>query len=671
MDLRKILALFLFFILSGANTILIAQITPWEAISQMQKGINLGNTLEPPDEGYWPAGWNNPKAEEFYFDMYQQAGFDCVRIPVRWDEHTSDVSPYKIDEAWLQRVEEVLDWGLERDLFVIVNAHHDDWIKDSVQYKDPDHRARFDSIWSQISVRFKDKPQKLIFEVLNEPYGLKKEQNDDLHQRIISIIRKTNPSRLVIFQGHNWGGAEELVTAAIPDDDYVIGSFHAYTTYHFAQLGEGTWGTSYDINNLKSMFLNVKNWSDENNIPVLFGEFGAVKTCDYNSRMKNYFMNVVFAQNYGFAYCAWDNGLNGEYEILERDTRTWNEIKDILIHSSSRSPASPQLSLFQDTIIHLSWTNAIQDHDSIYIERRRSDNNYARIAALKGDTTGFYDINLPTNIYYHYRIIAHYNSGEDHYSYPVRIYLPVYVPKVRIAFLGEPAKIPGTVEAENFDYGGEGLTYHDADALNITGEYRPSEGVDIYDRNDDGYHIGNAIPGEWYEYTVDVEYDGEYDIDISLASLEGGGTFKLKIGDVESDTLTAPTSYSWLDTKIASTVMNLTAGEQIMRFTVIANPMFNIDKLVFKLEPVKADFPASQNMSFTVFQNQNRELVIDSHDNTSIKLIRMYSITGSLIYSKNDHGNNASIETSGIPSGTYIIQALTRERVYTRKVILK
>lgn len=154
---------------------IIAQITPWQAIEQMQKGINLGNTLEPPFE----AGWNNPRAQEYYFDMYKEAGFTCVRVPVRWDEHTQDALPYKIDETWMQRVEEVLDWGLERDLFVIVNAHHDDWIKQN--YTNPAIRDRFDSVWTQISERFKDKPEKLIFEILNEPHGLTKAQNDEMH----------------------------------------------------------------------------------------------------------------------------------------------------------------------------------------------------------------------------------------------------------------------------------------------------------------------------------------------------------------------------------------------------------------------------------------------------------------------------------------------------------
>jgi len=322
----------------------IAQITPKEAVLEMQKGINLGNTLEPPDEG----GWNNPPAQEYYFDMYKEAGFQCVRIPVRWDGHTQTVSPYKIDEAWMQRVEQVVDWGLTRGLYIVIDAHHEEWIKSN--YTNASYRARFDSIWSQIAVRFKDKSEKLFFEILNEPHGLTKAQNDELHQRVLSIIRKTNPTRIVIFQGNNWGGSDELLQAAIPNDDYVMGSFHSYDPYLFGLRGQGTWGTTSDYNTLRDKFISVKNWSDANNIPVFLGEFGSVRSCDYNSRMRHYRAYVEYAQIYGFVYCAWDDG--GNFRIMERQQHKWDEVKDILIHTTPESPANLKLNLLQDTIDH-------------------------------------------------------------------------------------------------------------------------------------------------------------------------------------------------------------------------------------------------------------------------------------------------------------------------------
>jgi hypothetical protein len=312
----------------------------------------------------------------------------------------------------------------------------------------------------------------------------------------------------------------------------------------------------------------------------------------------------------------------------------------------------------------------VTDNDSIYIERRTETGSYKRIVALKRDT-GLYIDEVPySKINYYYRIIAHYDSAEDMYSYPQRIYMPVYVPKVREPFLGSPLSIPGTIEAEDFDKGGEGLTYHDADVANIAGAYRPDEGVDIYDRNGKGYHIGNALPGEWYEYTVNVAEEDEYRIDILLAAFEGGATFKLKIGDIESDTLTVPTTYSWLLTDTVTTVMSLKAGEQIMRFTVIDGPMFNIDKIEFSLKSASVENLLHARPSWSIYQNQSHELVFNSADDNPAGWLKIYNITGSLILSVDHPQNHCSISATGITAGIYFIQVLANNRTDTRKIII-
>ena len=164
-------------------------LTPQQVIGNIMRGINIGNTLEPPDEG----GWNNGPLQEYYFDDYESAGFTCIRIPVKWGTHTSESSPFNIDPSWIDRVEQVVDWGLERDLYIIINGHHEDWLKNDYS---PANQARYDSIWSQISGRFKDKSPRLMFEMINEPYGLTLEQINDLNFRILSIIRKTNPETI-------------------------------------------------------------------------------------------------------------------------------------------------------------------------------------------------------------------------------------------------------------------------------------------------------------------------------------------------------------------------------------------------------------------------------------------------------------------------------------------
>jgi endoglucanase len=145
----------------------------FDIVRAMGRGINLGNTLEPKDEGNWTKG---VPAKEYYFDDYMAAGFTCVRIPVRWGTHMESGPSYKIDKSWMDRIEEVVDWALSRGFYVVLNSHHDLWIKHNpteAEYK------QFDKMWEQISDTFKDRSEKLIFEIINEPYHGKSTLTDE------------------------------------------------------------------------------------------------------------------------------------------------------------------------------------------------------------------------------------------------------------------------------------------------------------------------------------------------------------------------------------------------------------------------------------------------------------------------------------------------------------
>ena len=340
-----------------------AQLTPHTAISEMGRGINLGNTLEPPFE----SAWNNGPAQEHYFDDYKAAGFATVRIPVRWDEHTADTAPFAVDAVWMDRVETVVDWALARDLYVILNAHHEDWLKQG--YGNATLRDRFDSIWQQVAERFQGKSEKLLFEIINEPFGMTREQVDDLNARILQIIRQTNPTRLVIYSGDEYSSAARMMAAAIPDDDFVLAYFHAYDPWNFAGLGQQRWGTEADRAAVTDLFQEVADWSAASGIPVMISEFGAIRDTDFGDRMPFYAAYVEEAIKHGIAFQVWDDG--GMFEVYNRDTRTWNEEKDILINVFPDGPTALEAEVVGDTLVALTWTNRSLAATSVIVERRR------------------------------------------------------------------------------------------------------------------------------------------------------------------------------------------------------------------------------------------------------------------------------------------------------------
>jgi aryl-phospho-beta-D-glucosidase BglC (GH1 family) len=300
-------------------------------------------------------------------------------------------------------------------LIIVLNAHHDHWIKNDYSSA---NIARFDSIWSQISVRFKDKSDSLLFEIINEPHPLAEESVNQLNARVLSIIRKTNPTRIVLFSGYMWSNAEELISADIPEDNYLMGYFHSYDPWPFGLEGTGSF-TPSGIPAIVSRHNSVQNWSNTNNIPVLLGEFGSIVHCDYNSRMLHYATVTEQALNHGFAFSAWDDG--GNFRIYQRSTREWNELKDILIYTYPKSPTLLEYIAVRDSNAVVSWTNRTSDNDSIDVETKVGA-NFELFSRLAPDADSIFIEDLEFNTPYYFRLKTSINDTLM-YSYPIQVEL--------------------------------------------------------------------------------------------------------------------------------------------------------------------------------------------------------------------------------------------------------
>jgi O-glycosyl hydrolase/sarcosine oxidase gamma subunit len=134
-------------------------------------------------------------------------------------------------------------------------------------------------------------------------------------------------------------------------------------------------------------------------------------------------------------------------------------------------------------------------------------------------------------------------------------------------FSGTPVAVPGTIEAEQFDNGGEGVAYHDLTAGNSGGQFRATD-VDIEATTDvnGGYDVGWISPGEWLIYTINVTTAGTYTLDARVACPGAGGTFHLEInGAPLTGALTIPNTGGWQTWTTVSTSIHLAAGTQTLR----------------------------------------------------------------------------------------------------------
>jgi N-acetylneuraminic acid mutarotase len=157
-------------------------------------------------------------------------------------------------------------------------------------------------------------------------------------------------------------------------------------------------------------------------------------------------------------------------------------------------------------------------------------------------------------------------------------------------FSGSPIPVPGMIEAENFDKGGEGVAYHDTTSAQLGGAYRKTEAVDVQTGGNHGFNVGFIKATEWLEYTINVKTAGTYQIDSRLSSGSSGGKFHIDIdGSNKSGTLTLGNTGGWNTFKtITKTGVGLAGGTHVLRInfdsaTRSGQDIGNFDYLNLKL----------------------------------------------------------------------------------------
>ena len=156
-------------------------------------------------------------------------------------------------------------------------------------------------------------------------------------------------------------------------------------------------------------------------------------------------------------------------------------------------------------------------------------------------------------------------------------------PAGQAPYPGAAHVLPGTIEAEDFDQGGEGVAYHDAEPANQGGQYRTAEGVDV-ETTAGGYNVGWLAAGEWLEYAVDVATAGTYTVDVRVASPSAGGGFRLELdGAALTPGTPTPATGGWQAWQTLTVPgLTLPAGAHVLRLAVDAGP-FNVDRMTFAL----------------------------------------------------------------------------------------
>ncbi len=294
----------------------------------LTRGVNFGNALEAPNEGEWGV-----TLKEEYFEAIAKAGFQAVRIPIRWSAHAGKESPYTIDAKFFERIDWAVEQALSRKLAVVINVHH----YEEMDREPEQNLPRLLGLWRQIAERYRNKSDRLFFEALNEPHEkLTDEMWNDALVKVLKVIRESNPERGVIVGPGHWNNLHSLEKLALPENDRrLIVTFHYYEPFHFTHQGAEwapesqawkgtTWtGTEKQRDDLRKDFEKAAAWGKQHNRPLYLGEFGSYHFADMESRAAWTRAVTGEAAKLGIAWCYWEFGAG--FGVFDRDAGNWRE----------------------------------------------------------------------------------------------------------------------------------------------------------------------------------------------------------------------------------------------------------------------------------------------------------------------------------------------------------
>lgn len=301
---------------------------PFEVNKLIGRGVNIGNALD--REVELDDEWSFIVKDE-HFQAIKDAGFNSVRLTIRWSTRAMNQPPYTIDPNFFKRVDQAVNSAMSRNLALVINFQNYFEF-----YRDPNGlKPKFLAIWEQIAEHYKGYPNTLIFEVLNEPQeNIKAADWNALIKETLPIIRKTNSNRMVIIGPVNFNHIPGLRFLELPENDRnLILTIHYYEPYHFTHQGTswtkdsndwvGTkWTGSEDEKRvIRKDFDTLASWAEARNRPVYLGEFGSNEKADMDSRVRwtKYVADEAIAHGFSFTYWQFTHN----FMVYDRGSKTW------------------------------------------------------------------------------------------------------------------------------------------------------------------------------------------------------------------------------------------------------------------------------------------------------------------------------------------------------------
>ncbi|MGO9258726.1 MAG: glycoside hydrolase family 5 protein [Bryobacteraceae bacterium] len=293
---------------AGAQTSGFVPIDPWDRIKTMVRGVNI--------LGYDPLWRDFEKArfQERHFGRIREGGFRTVRINLQAFSHMDSAN--RLDPAWFKTLDWAVKNALAKGLAVILDEHDYTVCGTNAALCQP----RLMAFWEQVAEHYKDAPNGVLFEILNEPNTqVTVELWNAWIKEALAIVRKTNARRNVVIGPASWNNIHYLDKLELPESDRnIVVTVHYYLPMNFthqgapwnratANLSGIAWGTGAEKRQVEEDFAGVEEWSKARKRPILLGEFGAYDRggADMDSRVRYTSHVARTAESLGWAWTYW------------------------------------------------------------------------------------------------------------------------------------------------------------------------------------------------------------------------------------------------------------------------------------------------------------------------------------------------------------------------------
>ena len=361
--------------------------TAMEIAADMVPGWNLGNTLEPgpcnwlSNELDYETAWQGSKTTQQIIDFVKEQGFRSVRIPCSWFVHMDE--NYNISPAWMDRVQQVVDYCINDSLYVILNDHYDNgWIEKSFEGQTLSTVSKncfiLSMMWKQIATRFRDYDHHLLFAGMNEPDAAGDKSSDKAadiatlvkyQQTFVNAVRQTggnNATRILVVQSPSTSidlayEYDVMLTDTpisntqhlTPNTQYLMLEVHFYSPYNFTMMTKDEswgnqayyWGAANHVSGsahnvtwgeeayVQSQMRQMKTKYTSKGIPVIMGEFGTLwrvmpkgeNQDKHDASVYSWYKTVCrYAVHNGIVPFVWDTNAcqRPSMDVLNRKTLT-------------------------------------------------------------------------------------------------------------------------------------------------------------------------------------------------------------------------------------------------------------------------------------------------------------------------------------------------------------